>query len=114
MPLRTAYVLSGAALLVLVTMVVDFNIPSGSLHSVSYVVLISLSFWLSWSGAPFALALLSTLLVMAQHYYAAADAGTELIWYNILTEAAVLWVAAILVRAFVRSVRSLEEREEKS
>ncbi len=113
MPRRTAYALTGAATLVLITIVIDFSIPSGSVHGVPYVVLISLSFWLSWQGAPFALALLGTVLVMARHFYAATDPGTELVWYNIVMETAVLWVTAVLVRAYGKSARSLEDREQR-
>jgi PAS domain S-box-containing protein len=113
MPPRTAPALTAAAILVLVTIVIDFSIPSGSVHGVPYVVLISLSFWLSWPGAPYALALLGTVLVMARHLYAATDAGTEIVWYNILMEAAVLWVTAVLVRAYGKSARSLEDREQR-
>jgi len=112
MPLRITPALTAAAVLVLVTVVIDFSIPSGSVHGVPYVVLISLSFWLSWRGAPYALALLGTLLVMARHLYA-TDAGTEIVWYNIAMESAVLWVTAVLVHAYGKSARSLEDREQR-
>ena len=58
MPLPTRPALTAITLLVLVTIIIDFSIPSGSVHGVPYVVLISLSLWITWRGAPYALALL--------------------------------------------------------
>jgi len=112
MPLRTSHAVI-AAILVLVTVIIDFSFSAGSVHGVPYVVLISLSLWISWRGAPFALALLGTLLVVVRNFYAAVHADIEIVWYNVAMETAVLWITALLVWAFGKSSRYLEDREQR-
>ena len=111
--MRKALAIFGAMILVIVALIIDLSIEPGVIHGVPFVVLISMSFWLPWRFAPPLLALTGTLLVIARYLYLANEAATQAMLYNVAMETAVLWVTALLVLAYRKSARSLEDREKR-
>ena len=111
--MRRTLLIIGALILVIVTLIIDLNFEPGVIHGVPFVVLISMSFWLPWRFAPPLLALTGTLLVTTRYLYLAAEDVAQALLYNMLMETAVLWVTALLVMAYRKSARSLEDREKR-
>jgi len=111
--LRKALLLLLIAGVLLIMLVVDLNLPSGVIHGIPYVVLISVSYWLPWRNAPMVLAAVGTLLIMVGYLYSATQMDTAALLLNISFEAAVLWVTAFLVVRYRASSRSLEDREQR-
>ena len=101
------------AVLLLVMLVWDLNLPSGVIHGIPYVVLISVSYWLPWRYAPTVLAAVGTLLLVVGYIYSASSVDTTALLLNVSLEAAVLWVTAFLVLRYRASSRSLEDREQR-
>ena len=98
------------AILLLVMLVWDLNLPPGVIHGIPYVVLISVSYWLPWRHAP---TVLATLLIVVGYVYADVRVDTTALLLNVGLEAAVLWVTAFLVLRYRTSSRSLEDREQR-
>jgi len=111
--LRKALVLLLIAVVLLVMLVLDLNLPSGVIRGIPYVVLISVSYWLPWRYAPMMLAAIGTVLIVVGYLYSAVDLDTTALMLNISLEAAVLWVTAFLVLRYRASSRSLEDREQR-
>ena len=111
--LRKALLLTLIAVLLLIMLIVDLNLPLGVIHGVPYVVLVSVSYWFPWRRAPVALAAVGTLLIVVGYLYSAAHVDTTVLALNIGLEAAVLWVTAFLVTRYWASSRSLEDREQR-
>ncbi len=108
---RNALMLLLIAVLLLIIFIVDLNLPSGVIHGIPYVVLISFSYWLPWRKAPLVLAAIGSLLIVVGYVYSSARISTTALWLNVGLEAAVLWVTAFLVLRYRVSSRSLEDRE---
>ncbi len=111
--LRKAFMLLLIAAVLLVMLVLDLNLPSGVIHGIPYVVLISVSYWLPWRYAPTVLAAVGTLLIVVGYLYSATRVDTTALLLNVSLEAAVLWVTAFLVLRYRASSRSLEDREQR-
>ena len=111
--MRKTLLIMGALILVIATLIIDLSFEPGVIHGVPFVVLISMSFWLPWRFAPPLLALTGTLLVIARYLYLAKEAEAQALLYNMFMETAVLWVTALLVMAYRKSARSLEDREKR-
>ncbi|MDJ0807537.1 MAG: PAS domain S-box protein [Gammaproteobacteria bacterium] len=106
-------IITGALILVIITLIVDLSFEPGVIHGVPFVVLISLSFWLPWHLAPPLLAFTGTLLVVARYLFLSNSSDTQTLFYNMAMETAVLWVMAFLIMAYRKSARSLEDREKR-
>jgi PAS domain S-box-containing protein len=111
--LHKALVLLLIAVVLLVMLVLDLNLPSGVIRGIPYVVLISISFWLPWRYAPMMLAAVGTVLIVVGYLFSATHFNTTALLLNISLEAAVLWVTAFLVLRYRASSRSLEDREQR-
>ena len=111
--LRKALLLPLIAVLLLIMLIVDLNLPLGVIHGIPYVVLVSVSYWLPWRRAPVVLAAAGTLLIMVGYLYSTVHVDTTALTLNVCLEAAVLWVTAFLVTRYRASSRSLEDREQR-
>lgn len=111
--LRKALTLLLIAVLLMVMLVLDINLPAGVIHGIPYVVLVSVSYWLPWRRAPVVLAAVGTLLIVVGYVYAIDRVDTTALLLNVGLEAAVLWVTAYLVLRYRSSSRSLEDREQR-
>jgi PAS domain S-box-containing protein len=111
--LRKLLMLLLIAALLLAMLILDLNLPSGVIHGIPYVVLISFSYWLPWRSAPVVLAAVGTLLIVAGYVYSDTRVDTTALLLNVSLEGAVLWVTAILVLRYRASTRSLEDREQR-
>lgn len=111
--MRKTLLIMGAMILVVISLIIDLSFEPGVIHGVPFVVLISISFWLPWRFAPPLLALVGTLLVIARHLYLSDEALAQTLYYNMIMETAVFWVTALLVMAYRKSARSLEDREKR-
>jgi two-component system CheB/CheR fusion protein len=111
--LRKALLLTLIAVLLLIMLFVDLNLPLGVIHGIPYVVLVSVSYWLPWRRAPVALAAVGTLLIVVGYLYSGAHVYTTALLLNISLETSVLWVTAFLVTRYRSSSRSLEDREQR-
>ena len=101
------------AVLLLIMLIWDLNLPPGVIHGIPYVVLISISYWLPWRHAPTVLAAVGTVLIVVGYLYSASRVATTALLLNVGLEAAVLWVTAFLVLRYRASSRSLEDREQR-
>jgi PAS domain S-box-containing protein len=101
------------AVLLLIMLIWDLNLPPGVIHGIPYVVLISISYWFPWRHAPTALAAIGTVLIVVGYLYSASRVATTALLLNVGLEAAVLWVTAFLVLRYRASSRSLEDREQR-
>ena len=101
------------AAMLLITLVLDLNLPVGVIHGIPYVVLISVSYWMPWRLAPIVLAAVSTLLIVVGYHYSTERVDTTALLLNTGLEAAVLWITAYLVLRYRASSRSLEDREQR-
>jgi PAS domain S-box-containing protein len=110
---RNTLIVLLTAVLLLVMLLWDLNLPPGVIHGIPYVVLISVSYWLPWRHAPAVLAAIGTLLIGIGHLYSDTDVDTTALLLNVSLEAAVLWVTAFLVLRYRASSRSLEDREQR-
>ncbi len=111
--MRKTLLIMGALFLVIITLIIDLSFEPGVIHGVPFVVLISMSFWLPWRFAPPLLAFTGTLLVIARYLHLSDEALAQALLYNLIMETAVLWVTALLVMAYRKSARSLEDREKR-
>jgi PAS domain S-box-containing protein len=111
--LRKVLILLLIAVVLLVMLVLDLNLPPGVIHGIPYVVLISVSYWLPWRYAPMVLAAVGTLLIVVGYLYSTTRIDTTALLLNVSFEAAVLWVTAFLVLRYRASSRSLEDREQR-
>ena len=111
--LRKVLILLLIAVVLLVMLVLDLNLPPGVIHGIPYVVLISVSYWMPWRYAPMVLAAVGTLLIVVGYLYSATRIDTTALLLNISFEAAVLWVTAFLVLRYRASSSSLEDREQR-
>jgi PAS domain S-box-containing protein len=111
--LRKVLMLLLIAVVLLIMLVLDLNLPSGVIHGIPYVVLISVSYWLPWLYAPMVLAAVGTLLIVVGYLYSSTHFDTTALLLNVSLEAAVLWVTAFLVLRYRASSRSLEDREQR-
>ena len=101
------------AVLLLIMLIWDLNLPPGVIHGIPYVVLISISYWLPWRHAPTVLAAVGTVLIVVGYLYSTSRVATTALLLNVGLEAAVLWVTAFLVLRYRASSRSLEDREQR-
>ncbi len=97
----------------LVMLLLDLNLPSGVIHGIPYVLLISVSYWFAWRHAPQVLAAAGTLLIIVGYVYSKAGIDTMALLLNVMLQAVVLWVTAFLVLRYRASSRSLEDREQR-
>ena len=111
--LRNVIMLLLIAVLLLVMLVWDLNLPAGVIHGIPYVVLISVSYWLPWRLAPLVLAAVGTLLMIVGYLYSESGFDSTAILLNVSLEGAVLWITAYLVLRYRASTRSLEDREQR-
>jgi PAS domain S-box-containing protein len=111
--LRKSLIVLLIAILLTVMLVLDLNLPSGVIHGIPYVVLVSVSYWLPWRRAPVVLAAIGTLLIVVGNVYSDISVDTTALLLNVSLETAVLWVTAFLVLRYRASSRSLEDREQR-
>ncbi|MGA7978785.1 MAG: PAS domain S-box protein [Chromatiaceae bacterium] len=101
------------AVVLLLGLLWDLNLPRGAIHGTPYVLLISASYWLPWRYASVVLAAIGTLLTAVGYVYSAAEVDTATMLLNVGLKAAVLWVTAFLVLRYRASSRCLEDREQR-